>query len=915
MEEQMKIFNKNCLRKIANITQMDKKSKFDNISFQINEFSNDLEIKSPKLLALLQNIKRIDSQDLKKHGTYFKHMILSDVKQGGAGARAITAGLLLSGFQMIYDNKLYLLSDSDLLKTRSRNFVVMTGTPIYKMTFKAKKKREILTKYNQRPNNNNGDLCRIIVLDSSYREGIDLFDVKYVHIFEPQTSRADLRQAIGRATRLCGTSGLEFHPKKGWPLNVYLYDVIIPPSLIKKWGENTLFKLYMKYSGINIQTLSFVEELEKLSIFGSVDYELTENIHGFKLETQETADLKNNIYGGSPKNFTIICQGKCGSRPTHDIPISLSVFYAVFFSQERMISKIKKDQPIRSFFCDLLKKDTKFCDGVKQAYKDPVNYIKEHEKSIVNALLLGRHRSFSTSSRNSFLRFVWGIIDKKSLTSKTTGKSNLIDESKRNKINDSIDNVPILSDSVLNVPSPQNLLSFDDLRKYVRENYLQYSWPPVKLMNLCADNLIPNDVNLDNVKLQETKNNKVIHYKNKSAFVTFSPTQEFVRHFFTPQSSYKGILNFHSLGSGKSCCAIATATTTFAPQKWTILWVTKASLKSDIFKNHFDLICNLQIQNLISSGLIMPDKSEERMRLLTKEWNIRSMSYKQFTNMIDQKNSFYIDLVKKNGNVDPLKKTLLIIDEAHKLYGGDLQANEKPDMIKFKSSLMHSYHTSGHESVRLMLMTGTPITNNAMELIKLINLMKLPQDQLPEDFKRFASIYLDDMGKFTVSGSKKYLNDIAGYISYLNREGDARQFAQPHITSINVPMSLSEVTKDDLQDLKNDILQKSVKNKDNLHHLIQDIKNKRQNMIKEKRSILDKCKSLPRNQKVDCRKKAVDEINEITDKIFLHAANKKLLQNQDKLELSEMRQDLKEKRRIFSTDISQQGVIERKCIK
>ena len=51
--------------------------------------------------------------------------------------------------------------------------------------------------YNERPSNINGDNMRFIVLDSGFKEGIDLFDVKYVHIFEPQRTNADYQQAIG----------------------------------------------------------------------------------------------------------------------------------------------------------------------------------------------------------------------------------------------------------------------------------------------------------------------------------------------------------------------------------------------------------------------------------------------------------------------------------------------------------------------------------------------------------------------------------------------------------------------------------------------------------------------------------------------------------------------------------------------
>ena len=56
------------------------------------------------------------------------------------------------------------------------------------------------------------------------------------------------------------------------------------------------------------------------------------------------------------------------------------------------------------------------------------------------------------------------------------------------------------------------------------------------------------------------------------------------------------------------------------------------------------------------------------------------MSYKQFSNLLAGKNQIYDILVERNGKNDVLKKTLIIIDEAHKLYGGDLKAAERPNV-------------------------------------------------------------------------------------------------------------------------------------------------------------------------------------------------------------------------------------------
>ena len=279
----------------------------------------------------------------------------------------------------------------------------------------------------------------------------------------------------------------------------------------------------------------------------------------------------------------------------------------------------------------------------------------------------------------------------------------------------------------------------------------------------------------------------------KTDLITFTPTQDFIRHYFTPLNPVRGMLLWHSVGTGKTCSAIAAATTAFEPAGYTILWVTRTTLKNDIWKNMFNQVCHEQFRR--DRVTATPDDQPGRMKMLSKAWSIRPMSYKQFSNLVMKRNSMYDDLVKKNGPADPLRKTLLIIDEAHKLYGGtDLSSLERPDMPAFHKALMNSYLVSGSDSVKLLLMTATPVTNNPMELIRMLNLCKLPDDQMPDTFDAFSDEYLStNDGTFTESGQKKYLNDVAGHISFLNRERDARQFAQPRIETVHVPMVSADV--------------------------------------------------------------------------------------------------------------------------
>jgi hypothetical protein len=190
---------------------------------------------------------------------------------------------------------------------------------------------------------------------------------------------------------------------------------------------------------------------------------------------------------------------------------------------------------------------------------------------------------------------------------------------------------------------------------------------------------------------------------------------------------------------------------------------------------------------------------------------------------VSKKNDYYKKLVQINGELDPLRKTLLIIDEAHKLYGGgDLSNIERPDMNALHKSLMNSYALSGRDSVKLLLMTATPMTDDPMEIIKLLNLLRPTERQMPGDFNSFATEYLNDQGQFTETGRHKYLDDIAGYVSYLNRERDARQFAQPIVKEVHVPITqdiesverfdkkiVRDLMNSDILDLKSQIIEKN----------------------------------------------------------------------------------------------------------
>lgn len=602
-----------CIKEKANWGLLKPEHKFDHKLFSATTTKEKLANASPKLKALLDKIKELDEKDMKEHGHLFKHFIYSDVKSS-YGAKLIASGLTAAGFKHAYGLKQTPRGMSftlNKLDGKSDTFATLTSVAFFEKPIGINFRKELLTAFNKRPDNNFGQNIRIMILDSGFREGIDLFDVKYVHLFEPIITKSDEKQAIGRATRFCGQKGLRFDPVAGWPLHVFRYETEITEDVKKYFAlydkelaKDTFFELFLQFSNIDQKKVTFANELEKVTIEAAVDKFLTKEIHEFKVP-QTT--------GGTPSTT---------------------------------LTKAQK------------------------------------------------------------------------------------------------------------------------LQDKVAEQYSEFKWAKVKVENTCGT-------------------------AGGATALSFTPTQEFVRRYFTPRYPNPGMLLYHSVGTGKLCTAISTLTSTFEPEGYTILYVTRYTLKSEVWKNVFDQTCSLIIQAMLKEGKSLPEAQAAKLRLLSKGW-FEPMSYRQLSNLIAGKNKLSEKLHELNGTEDPLRKTVIVIDEAHKLFAADVEGQEKADMDVLKEAFMHSNKVSGKDGVKLLFMTATPYTSEPMDMMKLLNLIRPVDDQLPETFEDFAKEYLDETGAFTVEGKRMYHNKIAGYISYLNRERDIRSFSYPIVKDIHVPMSKYE---------------------------------------------------------------------------------------------------------------------------
>lgn len=689
-----------CLRTKENWAKIMRHHRFDKPAFDRRQFNYDMSTASPKMIDLIANIKNLDEKDMRREGKRFKHFIFSDVKQGGYGAKIIASALVANGFDHCFTNSLKVKVPTQ--NERQETFGMMSSTAVYEKPFTQKVVKEVQKMYNDRPSNVHGEKIRFIVLDSGFKEGIDLLDVKYVHIFENQRNAADLTQAVGRATRSCGQMGLNFVPNEGWKLHVYQY------SLLNDKGTAPLFNDFLHHAGINMNDLKMTENLERVAVLSAVDHDLNRNVNQYESRVDDDVlELAYpGMYGGKRAAVGCSRSDKCGTRSTKTVPFTIKDMTAAYDGKlptgfSKMLTKDK-----RVFFCTKLRTSKRFCEKLNRMYFGP--------DSAANKLVLASHiKSASPATPESTIPTM------------------------REYFLDMKQDVEDMED-----------LPFDEFMRRINKMYAEYKYKPIVIENGCAKKP-GNDGDVDD------------------AIVKFSESQAFVTQYFTPAHFAKGLLVWHSVGTGKTCTAISVKSFLFERLDYSILWVTRTTLKEDIWKNMYDKICDHVIREKYTKG----DDRAKLRKYMSKKF-LPPMSYKQFSNTLEGKNDTYQKLVALNGKDDLLKNTLVVVDEAHKLYSsGDMLAAEKPNMAVIERVLRAS------KSCKVMLMTGTPVTEDPMNFVRLLNLT-IKGEPFPTKADEFKREYMQN-NDFTKSGERRFKEKAKGLISYLNKRYDPRQFAQP----------------------------------------------------------------------------------------------------------------------------------------
>lgn len=291
----------------------------------------------------------------------------------------------------------------------------------------------------------------------------------------------------------------------------------------------------------------------------------------------------------------------------------------------------------------------------------------------------------------------------------------------------------------------------------------------------------------DNMKMDNETYDKLKKYRLKKCKgkLQLSNHQYMLTNFLNPNTSYKGLLLFHGLGTGKTCAAISIAEK-FKKQvikyntKIYILVpgpVLKESWRNEIIKCGGPDYAELDNQN--ENQNILFQKINEVYRIMSyKSFYKRvlgeKIKFKNINNKITYQKTASGEFLRNESidKLDNLNNSLLIIDEAHNITG-----NNFTDAIKkiIKKST----------NLKILLLTATPMKNTADDIIDLLTILKPNQSiQRSKIFNNNNNHLLD----FTTNGIDKLTEICKGCISYV-KGGDKYIFAQRNDIGI-IPTSL-----------------------------------------------------------------------------------------------------------------------------
>lgn len=298
------------------------------------------------------------------------------------------------------------------------------------------------------------------------------------------------------------------------------------------------------------------------------------------------------------------------------------------------------------------------------------------------------------------------------------------------------------------------------------------------IINICGHKYIKRlmaskKINLDrtstNFSLQLFEHLKTLKLETGSPYAFLKYHQNIVREFINDvDTQSRGLLIYHSMGTGKSIVGVSVAMDQMTKRQPIVL-LTK-SLQQNFRRS---IIKYIRMRTKHDPNYKLGTMSDGDIEAyIDRNFSFVSMNasnmIKQVVNATEgalgkeyKKAMAKSKLDKKLENVvsmGSLDNKLLIVDEAHNLFravtNGSKNAKELYDMVMNAKNL------------KIIFLTGTPVTNDPFELVPCFNMLAGNQPIFPELWKDFYK-YFVDLNANSIKNKDKFQNRIMGMVSHI----------------------------------------------------------------------------------------------------------------------------------------------------
>lgn len=272
---------------------------------------------------------------------------------------------------------------------------------------------------------------------------------------------------------------------------------------------------------------------------------------------------------------------------------------------------------------------------------------------------------------------------------------------------------------------------------------------------------------------------KANHQQTKQSF-SLTVWQRFVKNYLSPSTPYNGILLFHGTGTGKTCTAISIAEQFSFKKPHLVL--LPPNLEHGFKKQIFD-VTKLVVEKsggidfdnvpqctgskyplLVPNrrSLPLPALEDKVNKIINARWQFKG--YMKFANEYHRLKEEVAKSEKQEARRaarfdkvlrDIYSDRVIVIDEAH-----NLKTASEETAKRVPPTIEHVLRVA--QNVKLILLTATPMFDNASEIVYLLNLLLINDKRQPIDVK---SVF-DSSNTLTKEGAQALVEASRGYVSF-----------------------------------------------------------------------------------------------------------------------------------------------------